>query len=138
MRVAIPFSNLMDEDGLTRIEGITKLRFGRSERETQGSNLLLERLRKEVGRPIEYDGDRGSLFVRSPDGGMEINLVGDLAELIFEMSRDAKCSPKALVEKMIEDEHERLAGQSYDQILSKRDLREMEAEQERRAARKTR
>jgi len=136
MRVSVPTANLLDADGLKRIEGITKLRFARSKREKQGSLLLVERLRQELGRKrkIEYDGDRGSLLVETSDGGLEMHLVGDMAKLILRMSEESDCSPKALLEGLINDEHERLGGLPYDKALLKRELQEMEAETERRAA----
>lgn len=134
MRVSVPTANLLDADGIKRIEGITKLRFGRIEREKHGSFLLVERLRQELGRKVEYDGSRGSLFVETSDGGLEIHLTGDMAKSILTMSQESDCSPQDFVKGMIEDEHKRLCGQSYDEAFSERELQEMQAETERRAA----
>jgi hypothetical protein len=134
MRVSVPAANLLNADGLKRIEGITKLRFARIEREKQGSSLLVERLRQELGEKIEYDGGRGALFVETSDGGLEMHLTGDMTKMILKMSQESNRSPRAFVEGMIDDEHKRLSGLSYDKAFSKQEFQEMEADRERRAA----
>src|SRR5262249_5135795 len=64
--VPIPTNNMLDKEGLARIEARTQTRFRRFVRERAGAEQLLEILNEEFGLKIEYEPQFG--FVSIPEG----------------------------------------------------------------------
>jgi hypothetical protein len=134
MRVSVPYRNLLNVDGLNRIEGITKLRFQRQQREEQGSDLLVEQLRKASGRKIEYNVDEGTLFIKNPSGGADVHMVGDLAKRLKEFSQKSGLSPQEFLSESIKLAWKNHLENPSDPEEVKRELEEMTDDRERRVA----
>jgi hypothetical protein len=130
MRISVPYTNLLNADGLKRIEGITKLRSNRIKQEKEGSFILLEQLRKAVGRKVDFESN-GMLTIHRRDGGSDVVLFGDLAKFVGEYSKKMQMSPQKLIKKAISKAAKNLERTKAD---FERSFSEMLANAERKAA----
>jgi len=79
--IDIPEVNLLDGDGLLRIQGITKLRFDRIEREREGARILIEMLEERFKVRVDhYSPLNEHIQITNEDGGGELIFFGAFAE----------------------------------------------------------
>ena len=79
--IDIPEVNLLDSDGLLRIQGITKLRFDRIEREREGARILIEILEGRFKFRVDhYSPLNEYIEITNEHGEMEMIFFGDFAE----------------------------------------------------------
>jgi hypothetical protein len=97
IQIAIPRRNTLDDDGLKRIRGVTKLRFGRPRRHSEAVAILMELLKKAGKTITEFDPDGGLIKVKLPGGGSELMFFGPLWAELEELSRRLGRPPKDLL-----------------------------------------
>lgn len=107
LKIKIPTSNTLDEEGLKRIFLLTKRRFARFQEQKEGSLILIEELKKRWGIDIEYDPHAGSLifpkgvFIPDEKNEKEIVLFGRLAARIEDLSKEMSLDPETIVSQSI-------------------------------------
>ena len=85
LRVQMPTDNMLNDEGLARIESRTRSRFERFTREQDGAAALLEMLEAELGLKVQYAPQPGILlipkgrFTRDKRGGTHVALFGQAA-----------------------------------------------------------
>ena len=79
--IDIPTDNILDEKGIKRIEGYTKLRYAWFEREQEGAEILIKLLEDELKTEIEYDAQGGTIIFDKPDGERKIIIFGSTNDL---------------------------------------------------------
>jgi len=99
--VTIPLRNLLNEDGVTRMKGITKLRFGRLDRRHEAIDLLLDIVKSKGIHVTIFDPDGGLLSIKNDDGGSEDFYFGDLRELITELQGKLNLSTDELLRRAL-------------------------------------
>lgn|SRR6266851_12182 len=80
--IDIPTDNILDEKGIKRIAGYTKLRYARFEREREGAETLIKLLEDELKTEIDYDAQTGMIIIKEPDGGHKFVLFGSTNQLL--------------------------------------------------------
>lgn len=79
IKIPISCDDLIDSEGLHRIQSLTKARYARLEHESEGAEFLVEMLRDAIGGKIEYS-PNGILITEKATDQVEAILFGDLAE----------------------------------------------------------
>jgi hypothetical protein len=96
--VRIPVSNVLNPEGVRRIQSRATTRFARFEREREGAHYLTEILRKQLDLDIEYDPQYGILtvpegrFTATPELGPRVYYFGRAACDIERLARLAGIS----------------------------------------------
>jgi hypothetical protein len=87
----VPIGNPLDELGLTRIESITRNRFGQVEVERMGSQELVRILENTLDVKIEYSARAGLLSFETPDNQVAVHAFGNTAEALQEIEEHLGC-----------------------------------------------
>lgn len=132
--IVIPLRNVLDQDGVTRIKGITKLRFGRLDRHNEAVKLLIKILKGKGVHVTTFDPDEGYVAVKSDDGGEEGFVFGDLAELITRLQGKLNLTASELLHRAIKLAFEDLQSGGSDAETITQDMLEDEANRQRAAA----
>ena len=83
--IDIPTDNILDEKGIKRIAGYTKLRYARFEREREGAETLIKLFEDELKAGIKYDAQRGTLVINKPDGELKVVYFGSANQLFNQL-----------------------------------------------------
>ena len=78
----IPTSNILDEIGIKRLAARTRRRHRRFEREREGAQILIEKLKDLSDIEIDYNPQAGILYTKKPDSEAQITFFGKMAEKV--------------------------------------------------------
>jgi hypothetical protein len=103
IQILIPRRNILDEDGLKRIRGITKLRFGRSRRHKEAVEILIEELGR-LGKVVTgFYPDKGSISFHLSTGGSEEVYFGPMGAYLAKLSNALNLTPEDTIRKAIKE-----------------------------------
>ncbi len=100
--IRIPVDNVLNQEGIKRILSRTKLRFERLENERTGAQVLIELLEDKLDVKIEYAPQFGALFIKKPDGKLEVLAFGKCALTIERMSSMLGIPPEQVGAKTLQ------------------------------------
>lgn len=135
LSVAIPLANQLDQDGLLRISGITKIRLERHLRENEGAQILIDLIQETSGRKVrDYNADIGYLSLEDPKGGEDRYFFGQMRDEVQFYSEKLGLEPQQLISQGLRSLWNRSKSLTKAQARkeSREDLLELDTEHERR------
>ena len=91
--INVPLKQVLDTEGVSRIDRLTRTRFERFQRERDATNYLLKLLREEIGLQLDYDPRYGIVsipegsFVPDKEGSQRIHVFGRAKRDIDRLAR---------------------------------------------------
>lgn len=134
IQVMIPRRNVLDDDGLKRIRGITKLRFGRSRRHKEAEDILIEELGKMGKMVTGFYPDSGLISFKLPTGGGEDVIFGAMGASLSKLSSALNLTPENLLRSAIKGLAAEVARPTWSAQNAKDRIEEDDIQRERDAA----
>lgn len=114
MRVLVPLGNVLSDDGVRRIGGITKLKFKRLDREREVREILIEAIEKMGGKVEKVNPEDEVVGLRYPNGEFYYVVFGALAQLADILINKTGLSPEDCLHEALDLSYQKMLSGKLD------------------------